>query len=465
MHKTFWRGRALLAVLLLGAVAGCGFIEPVTANPNAVPNANLDQLFVGVQVNGYLQEEGQTSRLASVWLQQMAGTDRQFSSMDQYVFTENDVSAQYVDIFGGGGMVDMRKARRLAVDDNRPGYLGILKLYEAYFVGMAASIFGDVSYSEAVDPDIAEPKLDNQADVYAAVQQLLTSAISDMTTGGGQPVQADFAYGGDLSKWIALAHTLKARFYLHWAEADVANYGAALAEAQQGILASSGDFVAQHSTASTENNLWYQFMRDREGYISAGEYGVNQLQTRNDARLQKYYSPGRGGSAGTYVGSPVGEPAGDCGTDCSRLSEDPGGAGRPEYDFPIVTCAENNFIIAEALFRTGATDAQVRTALDAGIACDAARKGLDLSAAQAANDALTGAALFDEVMAQKYMALFLNREVWNDYKRTCRPAITTYNGLPIPGRLFYDNEERQSNSNIPDATQQPLRNANDPSPC
>ena len=301
--------------------------------------------------------------------------------------------------------------------------------------------------------------------VYAAVQALLTSAIGNLTTGGGGPVQADFAYGGDLSKWIALAHTLKARFYLHWGEVAAANYGSALAEAQQGILSSSGDFIAQHSTASTENNLWYQFMRDREGYISSGEYAVSQLQTRSDPRLQVYYSEGSGAFAGTYVGSPVGEPAGDCGTDCSRLSTEPGAAGRPEYDFPMVTCAENNFIIAEATFQTGGTDANVRAALDAALDCDAARKGVDLTAAKAANDALTGAALLDEVMAQKYMALFLNREIWNDYKRTCRPAITTYNGLEIPGRLFYDNEERQSNTNVPDATQQPVRNDNDPSPC
>ncbi len=462
--KYSW-SRALGAALIAGSLVACDFIQPVTSDPNAVPDAGLDQLFVGVQVNGYLLEEGQAARLASVWLQQMAGTDRQFATFDTYVIGESDVSGQYVDVYTGGGLVDIRNGIRIAEANGRRVYAGILKLYEAYFIGMAASIFGQVAYSEAVRPDVTEPKLDAQADVYAAVQAKLDEAIADLGSATGSPPGvADLGFGGDAAKWIAVARTLKARFHMHWAEVDAGRYALALAQAQQGIAASSGDLVAKHSAAATENNLWFQFMRDREGYVSAGEFHVELLKARSDPRLQFYYSQGRGTFAGQYVGSPVGEPAGDPGTNSSRLN-DVSGAGAPAYRQPFVTCAETQFIIAEALYRTGGTDAQVRAALDAGIACDAARKGLSLAGALAANDALTGQALFDELMTQKYIALFLNREIWNDYKRTCRPAITTYQGQQIPGRLFYDNAERQTNRNIPEATSQPARNANDPNPC
>ena len=460
MRKTSWRGRALLTVLLGTAIAGCEFIEPVTADPNAVPNATVDQLFVGVQVNTYLLNEGEMSRYFSMWLQQMAGTDRQFSDTDIYVLSETE--GQWNDFYTGGGLVDIRKALRLAEEDGRTGYVGVLKVMEAYFIGTAASVYGDVVYSEAVDT-VTEPRLDEQADVYAAVQALLDDAISDLTTGGGGPTSADFGYGGDLASWIDLAYTLKARFYMHWGEVSSANYGLALAAAQNGITAAAGDWVADHSTASTENNLWFQFMRDRSGYITAGEFGVELLKSRGDPRLTLYYDPVDSAGTMTVWGSPVGSPVGDPGPSASPLAL--AGAGAAGYDYPMVTCAETYFIIAEATSQTGGTDADVRTALDNAIACDATRKGVDLSAAQAANDGLTGAALFQEVMLQKYMALFLNPEIMNDYKRTCLPAVVTYQGEPIPGRLFYDNNERQSNSNIPDALQQPARNDNDPNPC
>jgi hypothetical protein len=469
MLRVKWCGRAFGAVLIT-ALMGCDFIQPVEVDPNAVSSAGLGQLLVGVQINGYRLEEGQAARLSSVWMQQMAGTDRQFATFDTYVIVESDVSDQYIDTYGPGGLVDIRNGTAAAEEAGFRLFAGIFKLYEAYFVGLAASTFGDVAYSEAVNPDIAEPSLDPQAQVYAAVQSLLSEAIDDLSSGPGSPPEraslqaADFGFGGDAASWIAVAHTLKARFHMHLAEMDAGRYAQALGEAQQGIASSSGDLLAAHSTTSTENNLWFQFMRDREGYISAGAFGVDLLQNRNDPRLQRYYSTGSGAFAGQYIGSPVGEPAGDPGTNASRLNA-VDGAGAPDYKQPLITCAETQFIAAEALYQTGATDAQIRTALDAGIACDAARKGVDLTAIQAANDALTGAALFDEIMTQKYSAVFLNREVWNDYKRTCRPAITTYLGQPIPGRLFYDNEERETNSNIPDATLQPVRNANDPNPC
>ena len=77
---------------------------------------------------------------------------------------------------------------------------------------------------------------------------------------------------------------------------------------------------------------------------------------------------------------------------------------------------------------------------------------------------LTGAPLLAEIMDQKYIALFLNAEAYNDYKRTCLPAITERPG-GMPGRLFYGQDERQSNTNMPEPAQQQIRNDNDPAAC
>ena len=75
---------------------------------------------------------------------------------------------------------------------------------------------------------------------------------------------------------------------------------------------------------------------------------------------------------------------------------------------------------------------------------------------------LTGNALIDAIMQEKYISNFLNMEVYNDWKRTNRPVLQTYNDLAIPRRLYYSNDERQTNPNVPTPTNQPLRNDNDP---
>lgn len=464
-------GRALGAVLLAGALVGCEFIQPIESNPNLVPEASLDQLFVSIQVNNMLMEEGQTARLAQVWTQHLAGVDRQFQTLDQYVFTQSE-GDDYTNFYTGGGLVDIRRAIRLANDVNRRVYAGVLKVYEAYRLGMLASVFGDVAYSEAVDPTIETPVLDSQASVYAAAQALLDEAITDLQSGtGAGPGSTDFAFGGNAARWVAVARTIKARFYMHWAEGTPANYGNAITQANQGITTSSGDWVARHSSATTENNLWYTFSIQRSGYIAAGEYLVDALLARSDPRLPLYFTTGSGAFAGQYVGSPPGTRnrtggGADPGQSASQINLD--GSGAPDYAQPFVTCAENYFILAEAQYRTlgsPAGDATIRTSLDNALACEGARKGVSMAAAQAFNDVLTGTALFDEIMLQKYMSLFLNIETWNDYKRTCRPAIVTYAGQRVPGRLLYPEAEESTNPNVPSATAQPARNANDPNPC
>jgi hypothetical protein len=468
----FASSRRVLAAATMAVTAGaCNFVDSTTSNPNSVPNAALDQLFTGIQVNSYFLAEGQLSRMSAMWTQQMAGTDRQFASLDIYELKEDDADDEFNTIYTGGGLIDLLLAKKLATDASRNAYLGILQIHEAYLIGMAASVWGDIPYTQAGDPAIGQPELDLQEEVYADVQALLDQAINNLAATTGGPGANDFAFGGDRTRWIAVAHTLKARFYMHWVEAQSTPAGQtacggnclqkALASAQLGIASSAGNWNAQHSAAATENNLWYQFLRDRSGYISGGHYLVNLLKTRNDPRLALYYSHGSGPNASVYVGSPPGAPSGDPGTTASSLSET--GYGAPDFDPPIVSCAERNFIIAEAQFRLN-NEAAARSGLNDGVTCQEQGLNIDIPAIPS----LSGAALLAEIMTQKHIAQFLNIDAWSDFKRTCLPVLVSnaqVRTADMPGRVFYGQQERQTNPNLPVPDQQPERNRNDPQPC
>lgn len=438
------------AALIFGAAAltGCDFIESTALDPNAVPSATLDQLFTGVQVNTFYVSESQIARLAAMWTQQMAGTDRQFATLDQYIFTEEEADGEFNSIYGGGGLIDIRNGILLAEDQGRTTYAAILKIHEAYLMGMAASVFGALPYSEAVDPDVTDPALDDQLAIYGMVQTRLDEAIAELQGGTGSgPGLVDLNFGGDVAAWTAVAWTLKARFYLHTAEVDgQPAYQAALQAAQNGIMDPSNNWTTVHSTAATEQNLWYQFQRDRSGYISAGDYLIPLMIAENDPRLPFYYSAVDGNILPRQSG----------------LSEL--GYGGRDFNIPIVTCAENEYIRAEALYETG-DEAGARSAAESGLACQEQRWDVDLSGYVDNLAGVTGADLLEEIIEQKYTALFLNIEVWNDYKRTCYPAITPKAAGGVPTRLFYGQTERQTNSNIPIPANQQDRNENDPNPC
>jgi len=469
-------GRALGAVLLAGSLGACDFIESTATNPNAVPTASLDQLLTSAQVNAFYFSTGELSRISAVWTQQMGGTDRQFAALDVYTLLEDDIGDTFENVYTGGGLIDIRQAVAIAEEEGRPVYAGILKIHEAYMVGMLSSYVGDLPYSEAVNVEIPEPALDEQADVYAAVQALLAEAITDLS-GTSTTVATDLNFSGDAAKWIAVANTLKARFYMHWVEAQRAGVAAAqtacggdcianaVSAAQQGVMSSADNWRTIQSSASTENNIWFQFMSERSGYISAGATGVNLLQSRNDPRLPIYYSRGTGAFGGQFVGSPPGNPAGDPGTSASGLSDaSPNGYGLPTASYPIVSCSETFFILAEAYYYQGNT-AQAQQALQQGVDCEEARLGVSNIPV---NTSLTGNALLAEIMTQKYLALFLSPEVFNDYKRTCLPPLIENSFVTLanmPRRVYYAQDERTTNPNIPAPNEQPLFNANDPVNC
>lgn len=481
MKQGKWAGRALSAALLGASLGACDFIGGATGgNPNIVNQPSIDQLFVTTQLNAFVINEGQIARATTVWLQQIAGTDRQFALLDQYNFTESELDDEFSALYSNAGLIGIRRGKALADAASCAACKGLFQIHEAFTIGMGASIFGDIPYSEAVDSTIRTPKLDKQEAVYAALQQQLDQAIAGLSTaptGGAaafysQMSAADLNFGGNRAAWTRVANTLKARLYMHWVEAQDAGGAAgaaaqiacggnclqkAIAAAQNGIMDPSGNWRGIHSESASEFNLFYQFaVVDRAGYISAGKFGVDLLQQRKDPRLRIYYATTTVAKRDTIFGSAPGESNGGA----SGLNTSAGVASAG-YDQPIVSCAENQFILAEAHQRLG-NMAAAQAALRAGVACQEKLFGVKDIPVDAS---LTGTNLLREIITQKYIALFLNPEVYNDYKRTCLPAVRTFNGRPIPRRFLYGGSERQTNPNIPTPDKQPVANTNDPKGC
>jgi hypothetical protein len=422
----------------------------VTEDPNRATQVTPGDLLVAIQVNQFFRYEGDIARCTDVWMQQLAGVDRQYLAVGEYVFTETEWTVEFNNAYTGGGLVDIKKLITTGEADGSKIYAGIGKIWEAFDIGYTASMWGAIPYSEAAS-DITAPKLDNQSDVYTAVQTLLDDAIADLTAGGGMsPGGRDFVYGGDAAKWIQLAHSLKARYYMHWAEVDPSNYQKALTEAQLGISSNAGDFHSVHGTNERESNGVYQFWRDRDSYIRAGKYIIDLLTTNNDPRLEVYFAPDNNGN---FTGADPGE----ANTDASNLS-----AFWLEKDRPtdILTFTETSLIQAECSYKTG-DEASALAELNIARRAQEQKYGLTENSLGIA-EGLTGQALIEAIMTEKYISGFMNPESYNDWKRTNLPAVIPYNGKSIPRRLYYSSDERNANPNIPPPSQQPLRNENDP---
>jgi hypothetical protein len=442
---------AVVAGLTLAGAACSDFLtgDKLDYDPNRPTSAQAAQLFTAVQVNSYYTVNGHAGRVLAMWMQQMAGTDRQYIGYDQYAITEG-LFAEYSGAYTGGGLIDMRAIQAEAEASGNKTLGGITKVWEALVMSFVADMYGDASYREAAS-DVATPALDPQEQIYADLQALLDEAITDLSAGQGDVGALDLSLGGDRQAWIRVARTLKARLYLHVVEKSAAPtqvYSQALAQAQQGISSPAGDLNEYHSSAAGEENIWWQFIaRDRDSYMRPGKFLVDLMVARNDPRVPEYFAQN---DAGGYGGAAPGE-----GLDPDRHSNLGPVRLDPGYAQPIVTWAENQAIIAEAAYRTGNLPL-ARTALD-----DLREEyGLD-----PIGGTLSGNALLEQILEEKYIALFQNYEVYNDYKRTCYPnlaaASNAYQGN-IPARFTYPVAERTSNPNVPLPANQPRRNWNDP---
>ncbi len=465
---------ALVSLGLLLGTAGCdSFLtgDKLSQNPNLPTAASIQQLFVGVQAGQFAFQEGTVAMMMCEWVQACsAGNGRFVQQAAQYVFGEgSNIGANggdWISVYAGGGLVDIRQVEADARGTGDSSWLGVAKIWEALTIGTTSAMWGDIPYSEAVAGN-SHPVLDQRFAILSALQTLLDEAIAELTdsTGAG-PADADLVFGGDNAKWIKAAWTLKARLYMETAESlGAPAYANAITAALKGISdpTGDGDFSSFHTTATSERNMWAQFQTG-SGFgtdLEAGKALVDFMNAQNDPRRASYFCPNADTTGGLpHYGGDDQNSAGAAGTvslfvcQPARFADD--------ARIPYVSYVENELILAEANATAkingggGGNDAVALTHLNNARAFANAQYASPPppgSAALPVLSGLTGAPLLAAVMNEKWIALFQNIESISDYRRTCIPDITpshnTQQFTKVPGRLFYPQNERNVNPNIP----------------
>jgi starch-binding outer membrane protein, SusD/RagB family len=441
----------LVSAALVGACSNFLNADKAVENPNNPTTATPAQLFVGVQANIFGEQEGPVAMIVCEWMQQCAGVNGRF--VDQqgvYSVSAGSFDGSFESIYTGGGLLQIRQVEQLADAGGDKVTKGMTEVLEAMDIMWGADIWGDIPYTEAASTN-STPHFDPQMAIYAKLLTLLDNAIADIKGAGTPNPSDDLIYGGNKTKWIEAAHTLKARVYLHRVEKlGNGEYTNALAEAQLGISKPADDFKSAHTGATSERNMWAQFQTSSFGNdLVAGSILVDLMKAQGDPRLPDYFAKNPNGAYGGYNVTTQATAV----KDISPIL----GSGRTDDDAfpqPIITFDENQLIMAEANFKlTGA---------------GAATTFLNTVRAETGKAAIAAPTLAD-IMNEKYIALYQNLEVFNDYKRTCLPVMHPARGKAlIPGRLYYGQTEEQTNPNTPRSDQQNLftvRNANDPAAC
>lgn len=430
------------------------YLEDKIASPNDPTEVSPDLLLSNTEVATFATFGGQLARQTQIFTQQIAGTSAGSQTVQfmNYNITELTNENEWEVIYNGVLM-----NAKLIVDNSgsaNPHYAGMAKVLTALNLGLATDLWGDVPYSQALtglDGEF-EASYDTQQSLLddsngGSIFALLDAAIADLSRPASDNVQIpagdDFIYGGDVSKWIAAAHSLKARYYNRLSQRDAAGSAAsALASMASGITSSADDFNMIFGPNGAEQNQWYAFNQQRGDYIKMGEFFVDLLNTNADPRLPFYAAQD---PQGNYSGTPKDDvdsiQTSNVGSYLNSLAA---------TALPLVSFVEMKFIEAEAQLRAGAPLAAATAYNEAVIESVTQVTGAAPSAAFiAAFAAETPATItLETIMTQKYIAMFGQCEAYSDFRRTGFPALTPNpigNITTIPVRLVTPQNERLYN--------------------
>ena len=192
----------------------------------------------------------------------------------------------------------------LAEAQNKFIQAGIAEILKAYTLGTLVDVFNDVPDSQSeLGVANTNPKVDPAATVYAHVQTLLDAAIVDLGKTGAVAVPSDLFYGGNASSWIALANTLKLKFYMQTRLVDntVGPKIQALVTTNNLINKPSLDFAFKYGTSTTPDSRHPHYAADYTAngngeYLSNYFMWVLAIQKYNgstnltgDPRLRYYF--------------------------------------------------------------------------------------------------------------------------------------------------------------------------------
>ncbi|AQG82679.1 hypothetical protein AWR27_24140 [Spirosoma montaniterrae] len=94
-------------------------------------------------------------------------------------------------------------------------HAGIARTIRASVMANMVDVFGDVPFTEALNPENFNPKTDGGATIYTAAIADLDKAIENFNARSRAGATGDLFYGGTADSWIRVANTLKLKMLLN----------------------------------------------------------------------------------------------------------------------------------------------------------------------------------------------------------------------------------------------------------
>jgi len=464
----------LIASALI-TISSCKKSLDINTDPNNSTRASIDLVLPSAQ--GYMAYQlGNTFQiLGGIWGQfwTQGPTSSQYKNLEQYSIQNTSYNRPW-DSYYAGPLKDLKYIIDEGTATGKKNYVAIAKILQAYIFQYLTDLYGDIPFSEALDPNITSPHFDSQQQVYDGLIKLVDEGLAKIDLASSDhPTTDDLIYGGDMHLWQKFANTLKLKIYLRQAyvRPAVADAGIkAMYNANAQFLGTGEDALIQFIDQTfNQNPLYASFQAITADNYIASNTALQYLQNNNDPRIDIFYQRATAApNAGQHAGLPQGKGPTLTGVQnansYSKIGPDVGGPnGGAAAPVIFMSAAESYFLQAEAVVRGWGTG-DAKALYENGITASFTFWGLSETAADAYM--LQPAIAFPTAgtMEQKIRAIIIqkwismdgtqNVEAWTEWRRTGYPDFFTISqasiiGNVFPVRILIPDTEMSRNSNVP----------------
>lgn len=398
------------------------------------------------------------SVLVQHWTQ--GPTASQYSFLETYTINNNNYTGAWSTMYATS-LRDLEFVRAKSIEDGTPNITAVAMLMQAYGFQVLVDLYDQIPYFDALQgkEGVLQPEFNTAEEVYDDLIIKIDEALEliDLNQSAVRPGVEDLIYGGDMTKWIKFANTLKLKIYMRQS-------GVRLSVAQTGIqqmYANGDEFIGvgedamiNFSTATqNENPLWQNLNQTTFQNLVASETSEDYLNDMGDTRIDAFYdvAPNNGLFRGLTQG--VGVLSGEQYGDFSPL--DPVNIISNTAPVVFISAHESLFLQAEAAARNFSS-ASAATLYNEAVTASFSSLGLDASFYINTGGAYEFDGTIEQIITQKWIALNGTQgfEAWSDWRRTGFPNLTpsvttTLPGGQFPLRLIFPSNESASNPNVP----------------
>lgn len=256
-------------------------------------------LYAGMNTGpGTIDYQQAQNLFADMFCQYFAGTQTAFNS-HRYVINQQWVKYQWYSTYVSA-MPALQTIIKESKTDASINLKSIARIWKAFVFHRTTDYFGPIPYSK-IGLDSTVVPYDAQKDIYYGLFQELTEAVNDLKNNLSKPsfAEMDMIYGGDNTKWVGFANSLRLRLALRISKVEPQKaQQEAEAAVAAGVLTDVGQDAYLKVSAPNNYNGLARISSWNEFRMSTSMESL--LKGYQDPRLSKFFQPAI--STGQYTG-------------------------------------------------------------------------------------------------------------------------------------------------------------------